>query len=295
MADKLLTVFTPAYNRAYVLERLYQSLVKQTSDDFIWIIVDDGSVDETKNLVTKWRRERKIEIKYYFQKNAGKSQAHNKGVEMADTELFVCVDSDDMLVPQAVEQVKKIWHKVRNAGITGILCSCIQKDRKEKITIWNNRLDRVRYCTLKDAYCKYGLKGDTMLVYRMDLLKKYRFPFFEGETFVPEAYLYDLLDQEGVLYMSGAPLYIVEYLPDGYTASIRKLLRNNPKGYKVYIQQRMRLDTRIRDKAQDMIRYMAIEFVLKDYRMIKTSGNPVLAAVCLFPGWLLYMRYYRKN
>ena len=74
--------------------------------------------------------------------------------------------------------------------------------------------------------------------------------------------------------MSRAPLYIVEYLPDGYTASIRKLLRNNPKGYKVYIQQRMRLDTRIRDKAQDMIRYMAIEFVLKDYRMIKTSGNP---------------------
>src|SRR5699024_7599204 len=105
-----LTIFTPTYNRAYILPKLYNSLVEQSNKDFVWLIVDDGSTDNTKKLVFTWIRENKISIKYYYQKNQGKSIAHNKGVKETDTELFSCVDSDDYLTKDCVEVVMNTWN-----------------------------------------------------------------------------------------------------------------------------------------------------------------------------------------
>jgi len=103
--EKRITVFTPTYNRAYILNRLYESLKKQSSKSFLWLIIDDGSTDNTEELVNAWIRENIIEIRYYKQENGGKQRAHNKAVELCDTELFICVDSDDYLTENAIEGV----------------------------------------------------------------------------------------------------------------------------------------------------------------------------------------------
>ena len=109
----MITVFTPTYNRAYILPRLYKSLLRQTNKQFEWIIVDDGSTDNTEEKVNNWIKENKIKIKYYKQENQGKMIAHNKGVEKSEGELFVCVDSDDYLTDNAIEIITKKWLKVR--------------------------------------------------------------------------------------------------------------------------------------------------------------------------------------
>ena len=110
----LLTVFTPTFNRAYTLDNTYRSLVRQPNKSFIWLIVDDGSTDNTKAVVDDWICENKISIEYHYQENAGKMVAHNWASQLCKTELFLCLDSDDQLTDTAVEDVISFWEKHRN-------------------------------------------------------------------------------------------------------------------------------------------------------------------------------------
>jgi glycosyltransferase involved in cell wall biosynthesis len=112
MKPHKITVFTPTYNRAYILDRVYKSLINQTNKSFVWLIVDDGSTDNTESLVKKWIKEDKIEIKYYKQKNGGKQRAHNKAVKLTDTDLFICLDSDDYFTKDAIEILLNSWNEV---------------------------------------------------------------------------------------------------------------------------------------------------------------------------------------
>ena len=115
----LLTVCTPTYNRAHTLPRLYESLVRQTSQDFEWLVVDDGSTDNTRELVDGWVAEGRIRIRYVYKENGGKPSAHNLGVRMAAGELFFCVDSDDYLTDNAVEVIRNNSEKLtyKNVGM----------------------------------------------------------------------------------------------------------------------------------------------------------------------------------
>ena len=119
---KMLTVFTPAYNRAYTIHKCYESLKRQTCKDFEWLIIDDGSTDNTKELVDKWMKEKNdFKIRYIYQKNQGMHGAHNTAYENINTELNVCIDSDDYMPDNAVEKIKEAWEKVRgNKKISGL-------------------------------------------------------------------------------------------------------------------------------------------------------------------------------
>ena len=107
MREEKLTIFTPTYNRAYTLKKLYASLIEQINQNFEWLIVDDGSTDNTEEVVKQWVDEKKITIRYFKQRNGGKQRAHNKGVEICNTELFICVDSDDYIVKDSVDKILK--------------------------------------------------------------------------------------------------------------------------------------------------------------------------------------------
>ena len=117
----MLTIFTPTYNRRHILPRLYDSLCAQTSKDFVWLVVDDGSTDQTFELFEEWQKEKKINISFYQQKNQGKSVAMNKGINECKTKLFTCVDSDDYLVNEAVNSILDTWMHCHPYSI-GILC-----------------------------------------------------------------------------------------------------------------------------------------------------------------------------
>lgn len=284
-----ITVFTPTYNRAYVLPKLYESLKNQADRNFVWLIVDDGSTDNTKELVRTWIDENEIEIQYHYQQNQGKTAAHNYGVELTETELFVCVDSDDYLADNAVREIIECACSLKSE--IGILAYRYDVKNNRNVTCINGDVES---CTLKDGYDYCGLSGDTMLVFKSKKIKKYSFPCFENEKFVPEAYLYDLLDKEGKLKILRKPLYMCEYLDDGYTANMSRLLFNNPQGYFAYINQRLRFDTTPKHKFADSIRYNAMAFAHKKKRIISGAVYPLWAALAYIPGYVLYCKKYRR-
>lgn len=219
---KRITVLTPTYNRAYILDNLYNSLISQTVKDFIWLVIDDGSTDGTKDKIESYRQENKIEINYIFQKNCGKYVAHNTGVTMSVTELIVCVDSDDTLYPNAIEKTLRFWKEHRNDDIAGIVSP---KDMGGT-SYFNNPPSK---STLLNLYNKQQLIGETMLVFRTDVLKKYLFPEIKGEKFMSESVIYYQIDQEYSLVVQNEYLYKAEYQKDGLTVNITKVHWKNPK------------------------------------------------------------------
>ena len=282
------TVFTPTYNRAYILPKLYDSLKKQTCKDFIWLIVDDGSEDNTKKLVDSWIEEKKIEIKYYYQDNSGKSQAYNLAILKCDTLLISCVDSDDYLDDDAVEEIINDYKQSNNA--IGLVYMRRRADGT-MISKWSSKLE---YATLREAYSRYGIFGDTMLVYDTKIIKKHSFPKFKGEKFVPESYLYDQLDRYGVLKFIHKAIYICEYLPDGYTHSMAKVIKSNPEGYLAYINQRLDMDRLLIDICSDTIRYCAVSISANKKKIITSARRPLITAI-LFPLGIAFYRLRYKN
>ena len=230
-----LTVFTPTYNRRELLKRTYESLCIQTCRDFAWLIVDDGSSDDTKSLVEEWILEGKIEIRYHFTENGGKMRAHNKGVMLCDTDLFMCLDSDDWLTETAVSEIYSCIDKISDDGVAGIVA---HKGKSETETLYGAGFyEGADYSTLYGLYLK-GFKGETTLIYKTDILKKYLFPEIEGEKYVPEDYIYDKIDAEYTLFVLPKIITICELVESGYTDSLKALKRNNKKAWYLYYEQR---------------------------------------------------------
>lgn len=286
MSEKIVTIFTPAYNRAYTLGRLYDSLLHQTDKRFCWLIVDDGSTDETEKLVSSWIDENKIEIEYYKQENQGKPAAHNKGVELTHTALFTCVDSDDYLTDDAVAEILSAWTEIPDdcVGILGY-----KREANNVLTKCSNT--DITKGTLRYLY-DHGLSGDTVLIFKSDVLKMFSFPKFAGEKFIPEAYLYDLLDQEGELFLLRKAIYVCEYLSDGYTSGMAKLLYSNPQGYFCYINQRLRMDKGFKQCFADSIRYDAMAIAHQKSGIIREAVYPLYALLAYPAGWIFYKKRY---
>ncbi len=232
---KLLTIFTPSYNRAYILPKLYNSLKSQSVKDFRWLIVDDGSSDDTFELVKAWRQEDLIEIEYISQENGGKMSAHNNGVLSAKTELFVCVDSDDFLVGTAVENIIEFWQSSNPPpNICGIVA---YRGSDENVALGNKFPLGITKSTLSGLYEK-GFSGDTTLVFRTEVLKEHLFPIIGKEKFITEAFVYDQIDRKYELLTLSKVLTICEYRDDGLTNNGENVLRNNPCGYSAYMIQK---------------------------------------------------------
>lgn len=250
-----ITVFTPTYNREYVLFQCYNSLCRQTNKNFEWLIVDDGSTDKTENTIQKWIAENKISIKYIKQKNSGKHIAHNTGVHSCDTDIFVCVDSDDYLVDNAIQVILENWDTVEDnnkiAGIIGLRGSSLTEPLGTRMP------PNIKKCSINDLYYKYRFKGDTVLAFKTEILKKYLFPSFEGEKFVTEAVIYDQISQNYEMTLLDNILYICRYLPDGYSMNFLKLHKRNPEGYKYYLRQRIDFANSIKAKINGYSNYVA--------------------------------------
>lgn len=280
-----LTIFTPTFNRCHVITKLYDSLEMQSDKDFVWLVVDDGSDDSTNVLFEKWKKEASFKIEYIWQENSGKSMAHNLGVSKTQTELFTCVDSDDYLSSDAVALIKKVWDS-HVEGDVGILTL---REVTKKVSEAEEQGIRT---TLRNAENTCGIKGDTMLIYKTSVLKKYSFPKFQGEKFVPENYLYDLIDREGKLIFLDKVLYHGDYLQDGYTHNMARVIKNNPRGYLAYIEQRISFDVKLDEKCKDIIRYIAISKVAKKARIIRESQYPFLTLLMYPLGLLFYSIRY---
>ena len=226
------TVFTPTFNRKELLEKLYKSLQKQTFKDFEWLIVDDGSTDGTKEKVEEFLSEKKLEIKYYFKENGGKQRAYNFATEKANGELFICLDSDDEYVENGLEIILKYWKKYeKNADIAGMGYLSTYPNGG---IIGSSFPEKEMISTQFEIYNKYGVKGDKGIMFRTEIIKKYKFPVFEDEKFITEAVVYNRICEKYKMVYVNEKIEIKEYQEDGLTAKYNNLLLKNPKGQALY-------------------------------------------------------------
>jgi glycosyltransferase involved in cell wall biosynthesis len=225
--DSLITVITATYNRAHKLVKLYESLLNQRDQFFIWLIIDDGSEDKTNPLVSEWIQENKIEIKYIQQPNKGKHKAINRGVMEIDTTLTITVDSDDILTSDAIETIRRDWQNNKNKNIVGMM---YLKSHFNDELIGDQFTIDYEVTTYENARWKERIRGDKAEVWLTKELLKHPYPEIDGENFFSEQYAYLAISGKGRLLAINKTIYKCEYLPNGLSSRIRELQYRNPQG-----------------------------------------------------------------
>lgn len=296
MSNKpFITVFTPAYNRAHTIGRTYESLKKQKNKNFIWLIVDDGSTDDTARLVKKWQEEEKeFVIQYVYKKNGGMHTAHNTAYDLIDTELNICIDSDDMLAENAIEIIYDKWQSVKEEGYAGIIG--LDADFDGNI-IGQGFKEGLKATTLSGYYSSGG-KGDKKLVYRTDIIKSVPpYPIFPGEKYVALAYKYRLIDQDYQLAVLNDVLCNVEYQDDGSSATMWKQYMKNPKGFAFWRKICMKYPMSKKRLWIDSIHYVSESIISGNKRFLQESPKRAMTIIAIPFGLLLsiYTRNKAKN
>lgn len=287
-----LTVFTPAYNRAHTLPRTYESLCSQNCKDFIWLVVDDGSQDNTAQLVRQWQeKDNGFEIRYVYKENGGMHTAHNTAYEHIDTELNTCIDSDDKLAPGAVEKILRKWAQVKDQGYAGLIG--LDADFDDNV-IGKGFSEGLTETTLSGYYAAGG-SGDKKLVYKTDIINRYPpYPVFEGEKYVALAYKYRLIDQTYKMAVLDEILCNVEYQPDGSSSTMWKQYLKNPKGFAFWRKVCMQYPESKKRLIVDCVHYVAESLIAGENLFVRESPRKVLTVICIFPGWVLSC-YIRKK
>lgn len=275
------TVFTPTYNRAYILPKLYESLKKQICNDFEWLIVDDGSTDETEKIVRGWLTEETFPVRYIKQLNGGKHAAINRGVLETESELFFIVDSDDELTADAIALIKQKYQKVRDDDtVAGIIGMRIYPDGKR---IGGEASFEDTICTRSDFRYKKKINGDLAEVYKTDILRKYPFPIIEGEKFCPESVAWLKIAKKYKLLFVNKGIYVCEYLADGLTHHVDQIRIKSPHLAVVNYVLEYESDIPLKIKIKDAINYWRFRFHCHDN---KDKSKIALWAMPL--GWLFY-------
>lgn len=291
LKEKRLTIFTPTYNRGYILPQLYRSLCEQDSDEFVWFIVDDGSTDGTEGIVREWQKENRFPIQYLQQPNGGKMRAHNRGVCCCQTELFVCVDSDDYLTSSTVvRDMLVFWDENLKQAERSDVCGMISYRKMENKKGYFPK--DTQLLTLTGLY-ERGFQGETTLMFKTEILRQNPFPEIEGEKFITEAVIYDRLDTQYQYLLFPYFSQVCEYRKDGYTHNGLDYLLKNPKGYSVYYNQLVEMGKGSR--YYNMRMYIACSLLAKDRKIIANSCSKALLLLMFPVGVYQYRKFLKKR
>ena len=257
------TVFTPTYNRAHTLPIVFESLLNQTFKTingdpvYEWLIVDDGSADDTARLVLKFKREADFPIRYYYQGNSGKHVAMNRGVQSAGGKFFLVADSDDAFVPKTLHTFYRYWSELsqdQKRICAGINCLCRDGDTGQII----GNINRIApYAFVYDTpyMLKNRLYFDRWGVTRTDILRKFPFPEIKGVHFFPEGFVWNKIGRRYKKVNTNEVLRIVNYQKDGFSKNIISNYIRNSKAH--YLYHLMNL----RENSDLLIRYDMVRFV----------------------------------
>lgn len=233
-----ITVFTPTYNRAYIIEDLYRSLQRQKYTDFEWLVVDDGSSDQTEALFEKWAKEENaFSIRYFKKENGGKCSAINRGLELAQGELFFTVDSDDYLTDDALEKVvsweASLPENEKFCAVSGNLGTAPGETP-------NTVLPDLYFDG--SAFDRYGvIDGERAFAFYTQIHRKYLYPEFPGEKFLTEAIAWNRMAHDGYkIRFYNDIIWIYEYKEDGLTKAGETLYYRNPRGYGLFLREKIK-------------------------------------------------------
>ena len=284
---RTLTIFTPTYNRAHTIGRTYESLCRQTIKDFEWLIIDDGSTDNTRQLVEGWIAEKKIHVRYLYQENQGMHGAHNTAYKNIYTELNTCIDSDDWMPDDAVEKIISFWKKNGSNSVAGIMGIDANKDG---VIIGEQFPTELKKTTLRGYYEDFKGNGDKKLVYRTSVIcNTPDYPIFEGEHYVGLAYKYNIVDELYPLLVSNDVYVIVDYQDDGSSRGMWRQYWNNPKGFAFFRKFDMQQTRLWRRKLLDNIHYVSHSIRSGNDKFFQESPMKWLTLFSILPGFLLYL------
>lgn len=235
------TVFTPTYNRAYILENLYRSLQAQSFHDFEWLVIDDGSTDNTKELFNRWLQESNpFPIRYYYYPNCGKPREINRALDLAAGELFFTVDSDDILTENALKLADS-WEKSlpKNVKYCAIAGSDGDMQKNPTNPIFEEPFVDATFFQ-RDPNCSKFIGYDRPWIFYTDIHRKYRYPEFENERFITEAVAWNRMAHDGYwVRCFNDVCYLWEHQEEGYTSTIADTLAANPNGYGLWQKELM--------------------------------------------------------
>lgn len=250
----MITVLTATYNRAGTLPRLFESLCAQTCMEFEWLVIDDGSVDDTQELLSDFSKGAPFEVKVVRQLNSGKHVALNTGAAQARRPWVFIVDSDDALVATAIE---KIFHSITSADDLNAAGMCYRKAYFNMQLVGLDVSEGEYPRLMSPTFAGHVFKGDLAYVFRTSLLSKYKFPVFAGEKFVPELYIWNKIgDEGGIVFFGSEVIYLCDYLEDGYSRNFSSNLKRNPKGFFIFYKSQIGREGKFFYKAKYFIRSM---------------------------------------
>ena len=277
-----ITIFTPTYNRAHLLSRLYQSLRNQTCNDFEWLIVDDGSSDNTVEVVESFEKDHKIIIRYFSKQNGGKHTAINWGVKVAKGELFWILDSDDSLPANAVELLLNYFSQIKNEEVGGI-CGYMAHHTGE--VIGKPIVGQPQLVSSIEMRYKLGITGDMMEVFKTSVLRETPFPEIPGERFCSEALIWNRIAQKYKLLLIPDVIYYRDYLDGGLTDNIVKIRMKSPVGTMMTYSELFALNIPLRYKLRSAINYWRFAFCSRKRKVkIKSWGNLISPL-----GWIMHI------
>lgn len=293
MKEKI-TILTPTYNRAKLLTRAYESLVNQKNKSFIWLIVDDGSTDDTENIVNNFIKEDKIIIQYFRKKNGGKHTALNYGIEKIKTELTMILDSDDKLTDDAIEVVLKDYKEyINDDKICG--ASYLKADLNRKVLGELYNTDKFISNHI-EARINARNKSDKEEVFKTKILKKYPFPIFEGEKFLSETLIWNRIAKKyDTLYINKI-IYLCEYQPDGMSKNWRKLNLKNPQGASLVVNEMSTKEFKFKVRIKNTLAYIVYSKYGKKnfYEIVKNSNSRLNTMILYIPASILTIIYKKK-
>ena len=272
--EKKLTVFTCTYNRAKTLERTYESLCRQTSNDFAWIVVDDGSTDNTHEKVKLWKEQAKVDIEYIYKENGGLCSGYNTAIEHIKTPLCTCIDSDDYMPDDAVEHIIEFWAQNGSDAFAGMIGLDTYTDGQPIGGMFPD--------TLHDTYlaCLYKWhQGDVKMVHRTDLLKKVApMPLFPGEKFANPICLFLTIDLDLPMLVTNKAFCVVEY-QDKSNSMSKNLLYQFVQSPKSFARMRV-LNMKNRKmpymmRLRNAIHYTSSCILAKDSKWLHNSPMPL--------------------
>lgn len=292
-----LTIHTSSYNRGYILPRLYESLKAQTQKDFEWIITDDGSADNTCELVREWRlSDNGFDIVYNARTHEGIPNALNSGVALANAEWFMIIDSDDYILPETVEKVFGWIEEIKDlsqfSGVGFARCYPDGRYMKNQIPLIDPVIGYVDAGNTERAM--YNLDMDMVEAYRTKLLKEYPFQCWPGETFAPEQLNLNAMSMAGYKVRWHADkLYICEYLDDGLTKS-DTIVKNNPMGFAMMYNQNLLIHKGFKQKFRDAAQMTALSLYSGNKNYLKQTNSKFYTMLSYPVGVILSKRRKRQ-
>ena len=290
-----ISVLTPTFNRASFLERVYRSLLKNKEciQNIEWLIMDDGSTDNTKSVIEKLKDENEIEIKYYYQENQGKMVAINKLVGQATGDLIIDCDSNDYFTKDAFKVIKEEFEKHKEEkNIYGL---CFLKYDKNGKNMGNNF--KKEKTTMFDLYFKEGETGEKAIVFYSNIRKQYKHGLEKNERFVTEARMYHKMDEKYKMICVNEPIMICEYQEKGYTKNISRQFKENPNGYYKYFQEILKKDMKgvtLKKRLYAIKHYILFAYLTKSKKNLKeisNLANRIIYLILYIPGILKSKRF----